>query len=81
MSLTLTEIQTAALIARIARLNSLADRALENNNDAKAERLTDKADALDMALNAVQWGNGDAHDIACIAEALRREIEIGNLAA
>jgi len=79
MSLTLTEDQREALEVRIIRLMGAADRALDNNNDAKAERLTDKADALSMALAAFDWNNADARDLACIADALRREEEYGNI--
>jgi hypothetical protein len=79
MSLTLTEDEREALEVRIIRLMGAADRALENNNDAKAERLTDKADALAMALAALDDESADARDLACIEDGLRREREYGNL--
>ena len=81
--LPLTEDEIHALDARVDRLNAAADRALADNNDRKAERLTDKADALQSALWCVS-SEDDAYlftedDAAVIVEALKREREAGNL--
>ena len=80
--LTLTEIELIALTNRVHRLNRLADRALEQSNDRKAERLSDKADALDLALFRY-LGNDDQKidrdDVTVIHLALERERELGNL--
>jgi hypothetical protein len=78
---TLTQTELAALGARVNRLNALADRALEDNNDRKAERLTDKADALAMALAAYEDGSADERDLGIIAEALLNERLNGHLNA
>ena len=77
--LILTEDEREALEVRIIRLMGAADRALENNNDAKAERLTDKYEALSMALFALDANDASARDLAVIADGLRRERDFGNL--
>jgi hypothetical protein len=78
----LTEVELIALTERVNRLNRLADRALDESNDRKAERLTDKADALDLAL--FRYLNHDDEpltrdDVCLIHLALERERELGNL--
>jgi hypothetical protein len=80
--LTLTEVELIALTERVHRLNRLADRALEESNDRKAERLSDKADALDLALFRYLGKDDEAldrDDVCVIHLALERERELGNL--
>ena len=80
--LILSDVELIALTERVHRLNRLADKALDESKDARAERLSDKADALDLALFRY-FGNDDQKidrdDVAVIHLALERERDLGNL--
>ena len=84
-SLKLTDDEQLALAKRVERLNRLADRALDESNDRKAERLTDRADALDLALfryyatDAIGDEGLTASDVLLIQDALERERSGGHL--